>query len=276
MAAGLVTPAILSGPRFRRLYPDVYVPASLELTLTVRSLAAFRYTGENGILVRYSAAELWGASCGGKDAPAEVTLPGSERRCRAELVVHRFRPDPDEITRRRGCRVTTAERTAYDLARQDDLTEAVVAVDTLAHTRFVPAAVEEIAARHPGDRHLRRLPRVLALVDARSESPMESRIRLAIVRHGLPLPVLQHPVGPYRLDLAYPELRLAIEYDGREHLTPERARRDLRREAFLTAAGWTVLRIPAATVFRPRATAHLVRAELLKRGVTAPSVSAAW
>jgi hypothetical protein len=274
--AGLLTPAVLRGPRFRRLYPDIYVPANRELTLMLRSLAAFLHVGEHGVLVRYSAAELWNASCGGKDAPAEVTLPGSERRSRPDLIVHRFRPDPDEITRRRGCLVTTAERAAYDLARQDDLTEAVVAVDTLSHKRFDPAVLFDIAARHAGDRHIRRLPRVLALADARSDSPMESRIRLAIVRYGLPLPVLQHPVGPYKLDLAYPELKLAIEYDGREHLTPERARRDLRREAYLTAAGWTVVRIPAATVFRPLATAQLVRDELRKRGRQVPNVSPAW
>lgn len=274
--AGLVTPAVLRGPRFRRLYPDIYVPADREPTLALRSVAAFLYADGRGLLVRYSAAELWNASCGGKDAPAELALPGSERRSRTGLVVHRFRPDPDEITRRRGCLVTTAERTAYDLARQDDLTEAVVAVDTLSHTRFDPAVLEKTAARHPGDRHIRRLPRVLALADARSESPMESRIRLAIVRYGLPLPVLQHPVGAYRLDLAYPELKLAIEYDGREHLTPKRARHDLRREAFLTATGWTVLRIPAATVFRPLATALLVRDHLRLRGRGVPSVSAAW
>lgn len=210
MAAGIVTPSVLRGPRFRRLHPDIYVPADRDLTLTLRSVAAFRYVEGHGILVRYSAAELWNASCGAKDAPAEVTLPGSERRSRPDLIVHRLRPEPDELTSRRGCLVTTAERTAYDLARQDDLTEAVVAVDTLAHKRFAPAVIEEVAARHPGDRHFRRLPRVLALADARSGSPMESQIRLAIVRHGLPLPVLQHAVGPYRLDLAYPELRLAI------------------------------------------------------------------
>lgn len=172
--------------------------------------------------------------------------------------------------------MTTAERTAYDLARQDDLTEAVVAVDTLAHNRFAPAVLTEIATRHPGDRHIRRLPRVLALADARSGSPMESRIRLAIVRHGLPAPELQYPVGPCLLDLAYPELRLAVEYDGREHLTQKRARHDLRREAFLTAVGWKVLRIAAGTVFRPRATALLVRDHLRIRGWSLPNVSAAW
>jgi hypothetical protein len=62
---------------------------------------------------------------------------------------------------------------------------------------------------------------------------METRIRLAIRSAGLPMPVLQHPVGAYDLDMAHPGVLLAVEYDGREHLTPERARRDLRRQAYL-------------------------------------------
>ena len=96
---------------------------------------------------------------------------------------------------------------------------------------------------------------------------METRIRLAILGGGLPPPTLQHPVGPFRLDLAYPAIRLAIEYDGREHLTLERARRDLDRQAYITAAGWTkVLRFPAAEVHRPAIVAHRVRGELLRYG----------
>jgi hypothetical protein len=68
---------------------------------------------------------------------------------------------------------------------------------------------------------------------------------LAIVLAGLPPPVLQHPVGPYFLDMAHPELMLGIEHDGREHLKPDRALRDLTREGYLGRRGWDVL------AFRP-------------------------
>lgn len=95
-----------------------------------------------------------------------------------------------------------------------------------------------------------QLPEVARLADPLAESPMETRIRLAIGFDGLPLPVLQHPVGAYDLDMAYPEVLLAVEYDGREHLTPERARRDLERQAYLSAAGWKVLRFRAVDVRR--------------------------
>ena len=56
---------------------------------------------------------------------------------------------------------------------------------------------------------------------------------------------------------------LAIEYDGREHLRTERALRDLDRQAYLTAAGWTkVLRFRAAEVHRPPVIVSRVRREL--------------
>jgi hypothetical protein len=101
---------------------------------------------------------------------------------------------------------------------------------------------------------------------------------LAVVRGGLPVPLLQHPVGPYFLDLAYPAIRLAIEYDGRDHLDPARALRDLDRQAYLTGAGWRVLRFRAAEVYRPVVVANRVRRELVdharRRGLTVPAVLA--
>jgi len=265
VAAGLVTPNVLRGPRFRRVFPDVYVAAACEPDLALRSVAASVYVGCRGGLVGYSAAELHGASCAGRDAPAEVTVPDGGLRPRADLRVHRFRPDPAELVQVDGCTATTRVRTAYDLGRCPDRTEAVVALDALAHARFTTAAVLDVAALHPGDRGLRRLRAALALCDPRAESPMESRIRVALHRYRLPPPVVQHPLGPYRLDLAYPAVRLAIEYDGRDHREPGRAVRDLRREAYLTRCGWDVLRLRASAVYDARETAIRVHRELVGR-----------
>ena len=98
-------------------------------------------------------------------------------------------------------------------------------------------------------------------------SPMVSRIRLAIVLDGLPVPVVQHPVGPFLLDLAYPSVRLAVEYDGEAHRVQERALRDLDRQAYLTAARWTILRFTAVQVMgRPTWVAGQVRGELIRAG----------
>ena len=60
------------------------------------------------------------------------------------------------------------------------------------------------------------------LVDGRSESSGESWTRLEINDHHLPEPTPQFwvvidGVPTYRLDLAYPRARIAIEYDGVQH-----------------------------------------------------------
>lgn len=164
-------------------------------------------------------------------------------------------------------RATCARRTAFDLGRRPPLVEAVVAVDALARVgEFAPRDLIRVGYDHLGAPGSRLLAGAVALASPLSGSPMETRIRLALHHAGLPPPVLQHPVGPYALDLAYPAALLAVEHDGCEHLTPERARHDLRRQAVLTAAGWTVLRFPARGVLdRPWWVAAEVRRALARR-----------
>ena len=136
-----------------------------------------------------------------------------------------------------------------------------MALDALGHAcGVVPDDVVRFGYPRLGARGGERLPR---LANPSAESPMESRIRLAIVLAGLPAPAVQHPVGPYCLDMAYPERRLGVEYDGREHRTPERARRDLARESYLGRAGWEVVRFGGAEVYhRPDLVAERVRRKI--------------
>jgi very-short-patch-repair endonuclease len=264
VAAGSVTAHRLRGPRFRRLFQDVYVAAQVEVDLALRARAAYLLVAGHGALGGWSAAELLGASCGPADPPAEVITPFRRRR-QPGLVVRQERLPPDEITELSGpVVVTTALRTAFDLARRAPLLDAVIAVDALAHAfGFDPAEILRLDRRHLGARGSAQLPEVLRLADPLASSPMETRIRLAVIADRLPLPVLQHPVGPYLLDLAYPVIRLAIEYDGREHRTQQRAMRDLDRQAYLSTQGWTVLRFRAAEVYRPDLVASRVRGVLI-------------
>jgi very-short-patch-repair endonuclease len=264
VAAGDLTPAVLRGPRFRRLFPDVYVPASADIDFKLLSRAAYLLVAGRGALGGHSAAELLDASCAPAGAPAEVVVP-HRIRPRPGLLTRQDRVPPHELQVVDGVTVTTPERTAYDLGRRAPLVDAVVAVDALAHAhhQFDPREVLEVARRHLGSRGSSQLPRVVELADRRAGSPMETRIRLALYFGGLPRPTLQHPVGPYELDLSYPAVRIAIEYNGRDHLDPDRALRDLRREAYLTSAGWIVLRFEAYLVLRrPDVVAGRVRARL--------------
>jgi very-short-patch-repair endonuclease len=84
-----------------------------------------------------------------------------------------------------------------------------------------------------------------ALPDEQLESVLEMRLLALVRRVGLPEPVLQHRIEangrPVRLDLAWPEIRAAVEGDGhRWHATSQRVARDRARRRAIRAAGWTL------------------------------------
>jgi very-short-patch-repair endonuclease len=113
---------------------------------------------------------------------------------------------------------------------------------------------------------------VVALAEPRSESPPETRLRVALVRAGLPVPAVQHVVVAEsgftlaRVALAYPAARLALEYDGAPQLDARRARLDRLRDAELTEHGWQTLRlVPDDLDDLPR-TVRRVRLLLAARG----------
>jgi very-short-patch-repair endonuclease len=75
--------------------------------------------------------------------------------------------------------------------------------------------------------------------------------------------VLGHPFGPWRIDLAFPERKVAVEVDGWAwHVDPDRFRADRRKQNALVRAGWDPLRFtwhdldqrPSAVLTEIRAT----------------------
>ncbi|MEU7618606.1 DUF559 domain-containing protein [Micromonospora rifamycinica] len=111
-----------------------------------------------------------------------------------------------------------------------------------------PAALSEIARHFADRRGGRRARRVFDLADPAAQSPPESHLRVRLVLAGLPRPVVQHPARlPSGLllhpDLAWPEFRVAVEYDGHWHTDPDQLHRDRRRLNQLVAAGWIVLHV---------------------------------
>lgn len=257
MQHGLLTGRVLRGPRYRRLFHDIYLLASAPADLAARSRGALLLAPGQCVLSGYSAAELLGAGCAPVDTNAELTVPGGDLREQLGLTIHRDLLAGDEIIDFGGVQITTALRTAWDLARWLPTVEAVVAMDALARVgRFAPPDVLQIQGRYPRARWRRRVPGVIDLADPRAESPMETRSRLVLVLRGLPRPELQYKVydelGEFvaRLDMAYPQLKLAIEYDGRGHLTAWQQQADARRLNKLDECGWSVRRFTAPDVLR--------------------------
>lgn len=158
--------------------------------------------------------------------------------------------------RRDGVLVTTPLRTALDLARIQPADEAVVAVDQLLRSQLVTLdAVRAAAATTtgPGCRWIRR---AVERADGLAGSPQETRLRLLLHRSPLPRPIAQYEVrdgGRFlaRVDFAWPDLQVIVEYDGVWHGAPQQVGRDRRRLNGLTAAGWTVIFVTAADLREP-------------------------
>jgi very-short-patch-repair endonuclease len=134
------------------------------------------------------------------------------------------------------------------LASEDELIMAGDALlrrhQPLARYADLSSAVETAARR----RGIRRLRTALPLVRARTDSPMETVLRLAIIRSGLPEPVVNYAidVGDKLLhaDLAYPRHKVAVEYDGDQHRSDVRQyERDIDRLWQIESRGWRVVRI---------------------------------
>ena len=80
------------------------------------------------------------------------------------------------------------------------------------------------------------------------DSPMESRLRMLLVLAGLPEPtinlILRNADGSWRrrFDMCFPDLKLIIEYDGRQHAGNTRQwQGDLRRREERDALGWRIV-----------------------------------
>ncbi|MFK4850171.1 endonuclease domain-containing protein [Microbacterium sp. ZW T6_19] len=89
----------------------------------------------------------------------------------------------------------------------------------------------------------------LARIRHHVESPKETETRLLLIASGLPEPAVQHSVyerGRFvaRVDLAYPGLKIAIEYEGDGHRrSKSQWRHDIQRQRDLEDLGWIVIRV---------------------------------
>jgi very-short-patch-repair endonuclease len=272
---GLLTTGQLRSKRWQRLGYDLYADARVPADHELRIAAARLVMPADGVFFGLSTAWLHGARLAAPAEPAHVAVPPtSSFGPYRGLRIHREQVPLEDVIALSGRRVTTADRTAADLARTLPPIEAVCAVDAMLHERVVSlAAVHARLARMADQparpRGLRRAGSALALCDGRAESPLESRGRVLLVLAGMP-PQVQYQVsagGTFvgRVDLAYPECRLAIEIDGAWHASGRQLTKDHRRLNRLVAAGWTVLHFTAADLYlRPDEVVGSVRAQLAR------------
>lgn len=259
----------LQNKRWSRLSRGQYVSTHLTRDITVRLYAVARRMPSTFAFSGKTAAWLLGLDMSPCE-PVEVTLDrGVPVRARAGIRLRRATLAESEVTLRNGFRTTCALRTVRDLGSGRDIVESVVAVDMAVRARIVKLRdLTEHVATHPGEKGIKRLRHAIALADPRSESPMETRLRVELIKAHLPRPDVQTELRDVsgrllgRADLYYPDSRLVIEYDGENH--KDRLVSDLRRQNALVNAGYQILRFTAADLRTPASIVAQVRHALAR------------
>lgn len=256
--SGLLTPAQLRSRAWLRIRHDAYADSRLDRDHRLLCHAVGLWLPPHAAIAGPSAAYLLGVTHAAKfsDDVHVVTPPEHRLPALRGLRIHHSLIEQSEIGAADGIACTDPARTAWDLANWLDLARAVGIIDGLLRLGLIdPMSLRKLADSRVGRRGAKKAATAFGLADGRAESPPESHLRVWLVLAGLPPPVPQHPVvmpdgKTYRLDLAWPEYRVAIEYDGHWHGAPEQLHADRRRLNQLVGAGWIVLHVTSQRLYR--------------------------
>jgi hypothetical protein len=239
----------------RHLFRNVYVDAAVEDSVALRAAALHLVVARHHVVVDRTAAWLHGVDAYAAIEllaipPIEVCARRGHTRSRRSGVRGRTRDlGDDDILEVEGVRVTTPLRTALDLGCILRRREAYASICALSRAHgLAPDELLLGADRFSKRRGVVQLRELIPIADPLVESPREAWTLLAIHDAGLPLPEQQvwvdvEGVPTYRLDHAYRQQRVCVEYNGAEwhDLTDDQRRYDADRRAWLLSHGWTII-----------------------------------
>lgn len=244
--------------------------------------AVMRQYDAHVVLSHASAAVLQGAPGWGLDlSNVHLTHLDGGGRIGGRVIHHHGSCRVSDVTRINDHWITSPARTVHDIAMTTGAEAALVNASDFLRRGLTTIAellmLEPARNRWP---HTLGMNVVLHLADSRFESVGESRCRFLFWSQGLPAPVPQYevfqPNGRLagRVDFAWPELGLLLEFDGRVKYTRYRREgetleqtilREKRREEIICElTGWRMIRLTWADLENPTATAARIR-RLLER-----------
>src|SRR3954452_21721754 len=232
--------------RLHRVHHGVYSVGHAVLGSRGHWMAAVLACGPGAALSHASAAALWDMRR--SDARiVDVTARRSGRK-RPGLRIHRPRTLPrDEVTTREGIPTTTPARTILDLAALLSATRLNRLLDQAEILELTDyPSLDALARAHPGHHGSAKLQRALRTHYAGitlTNSDVEVRFLELCRRHGLPRPLVNHPVAGKQVDFLFPDARLIVETDSwRYHKTRRAFEDDRARDVLTSSAGYRTLR----------------------------------
>ena len=179
----------LRGERWLAPFAGVRIESSSATDLAVRCRALLSVVPPGSVVSGMSAAALrgwWIAGSVASDPTLDVTSPISMDVRRQNVRCRRSQLRRGDVEFLRGIAVTSGARTLLDLARDISLIDLVVMTDAALSMR--DCTIDDLAATaaFSHSRGIRRFRRMLELAEPKSESPMETLLRLVIVLSGLP------------------------------------------------------------------------------------------
>jgi len=272
VAAG-ISPSSLRGPSFRKIFRGVYVHASEPTHPLIRVRAALLIHPPTAFASHLSAARVYGVPVPPLPDEHVSVFTAKDRRRRSGIRNHVALPGTP-VTVVKGLRVSAAGQMFVELAGVVGLVDLVVVGDDLVHrTKNTPEPLRRFCAACP-DADAAAAARAAFWVRCGVDSPMESRLRMLIVLAGLPEPEVNHKIYGedgrlrYRFDLSYPDLKLVVEYDGRQHRADlDQWDADTERKDWFDHNGWMHVAVFSRGIFRrPDETLARVLAALRSRG----------
>lgn len=266
----------LRAPLYVRLFQDVYVPSGYPITHELRCRGAAWLAPPSATLTGSSAAAVYGFEFAGVHDPVEFVVDEKVKfTAQRGMDIRRSTLGPVGGEPWGEVRLASPLRMTLDLLcntkLRRSLPRTVGMLDVLLRAGFVDK--DELAAwletRH--DRGIVRARKCVELVDPRAESIPESEVRVWLMLGGL-RPELQINVhdenGEFlgRLDLGFPDYKLAIEYDGKWHDNPEQARLDKIRRERMEEHGWRFIVVTSEWLRDdPRGLVETVRAAICRQ-----------
>jgi very-short-patch-repair endonuclease len=180
------------------------------------------------MLVRFFSDKHPGWKFTGQSAAAIYDIPRSDKwdtgsvhiqvdncRTKADAVIIHNTQHKSSDNYMENIRLDDIESTLYTLSFTDSLESLIVSIEHCLWNKYTTKrALINIIQHRKWSKDIQKFAKAVMLSSTGSESPLESKVKVAIHNAGILEPIQQYPIDNYRIDMFWPEYNLIYEIDG--------------------------------------------------------------